>query len=278
MEATCKLSSGDLMSMVGLALRLSAVMALKDSTVAGDRIFDSASLPIDKLTSEKGPEPFIAVSTEDENGKPAIRDIHNGDRTIDLVIETAIGQVIPLPGEDGSGLMVSNSDANLELSLAVLSRQVEACLWGSGGGMWGDVFRAFARSVDETMSRRGLPGENGERFAARQIAYRIRAYAEPAFDSRPEPNTPFGRFLAALDAEAASNPGFSSIASIVRRSIEGKPIGWPDLYTRDAATAGMTEDEARKIGIAPLGGLPSQPMTQVTVEPDGLVVIAEDGE
>lgn len=251
------------MGMVALAMRLSAVLALTGSTVAGKRVFDSAVLPIDELTS-KTPEPFISVSTEEESGKPAGRDINNGDRLIDLVIETAISETIELPGEDGQVLMVADTDGNLELSLAVLSRQVDACLWGRGGGIWGDVFRAFSKTIAETTSRRGLPTENGERFAARQVVYRVQAFAEPAFGAVTA-GTPFGKFLDALDEQ----PGFENIAAIVRQAIEGKPIGWPDLYTPSAVAAGMTEEEAQRMGIAPLGDYPSDPMKAAEVYPAG---------
>lgn len=251
------------MSMVALAMRLSAVLALNGSTVAGKRVFDSAVLPIDKLTSEM-PEPFISVSTEEESGKPAGRDINNGDRLIDLVIETAVGKTIQFEGDDGQGLMVADTDGNLELSLAVLSRQIDACLWGKGGGAWGEVFRAFSKTIAETTSRRGLPTDDGERFAARQVVYRVQAFAEPAFGA-VEPGTPFGKFLAALDEQ----PGYENIAAIVRQAIEGKPIGWPDLYTPSAVAAGMTEAEAQRMGIAPLGGYPSDPMKAAEVYPAG---------
>ena len=249
--------------MVALAMRLSGVLALNGSTVAGKRAFDSAVLPIDKLTS-KTPEPFISLSTEEESGKPAGRDINNGDRLIDLVVETAIAKMIELPGEDGQGLLVADTDGNLELSLAVLSRQIDACLWGRGGGVWGEVFRAFCKSIVETTSRRGLPTENGDRFAARQVVYRIQAFAEPAFGA-VSPGTPFGKFLAALDAQ----PGYENVAAIVRQAIEGKPIGWPDLYTPSAVAAGMTEEEAQRMGIAPLGGYPSDPMKSAEIAPYG---------
>lgn len=250
------------MSLVGLAMRLSAVKALANATIAGGRIFDSAVLPIDKLAPKSGPAPFVAISTEDEGSNPSGRDLNNGDRRIDLVIECAIGQIVPLPGEDGEGLAVSETDANLELSLAVLSRQIDACLFGQGGGVWGEVFRAFVKTIEETISRRGLPAENGERFAARQVAYRVKAFAEPAFGALPADGTPFAKFLAALD----DAPGMENIAEIIRQSIAGHPIGWPDVYTRGAVDGGLTEDEARKIGIASAG---NDPVEALTLAPDG---------
>ncbi|MBN9033699.1 MAG: hypothetical protein BGO05_05440 [Rhizobiales bacterium 63-7] len=262
------------MSMVGLALRLSAVMALKNATLAGKRVFDSAILPVDKLTTKAGPEPFIAISTEDETSKPSGRDLHNGDRTIDLVIEVAIGKTVALPGDGGTGVQVADTDANLEMSLAIVMRQVEACLFGAGGGQWGKVFRAIAKAIEETVTRRGLPEKEGERFAARQTGYRIKAFAEPAFGQQPAPGSPFALFLAALDAE----PGYEAFGAIVRQAIEGVPIGWPEVYTVGAIMAGYTEEEAQSIGIAPLGGADSAPLAELTILPDGMVLDADSIE
>ena len=117
-------------------------------------------------------------------------------------------------------------------------------------------------------ARRALVSEP-ERFAARQIAYRVKAFAEPAFDSMPAADTPFGKFLAALDAEAEADARYGEAASIIRQAIAGKPLGWPDVYTRAAVDGGLTEDEARKIGIAPIGGDPSAPIESATIDPDG---------
>lgn len=246
------------MSIIALALRMSAVRALSNATLSGDLVFDSAIFPIDKLVDEKGPAPFTSVSTEEETGKPTGRDINNGDRLIDLVIETAIANVMPMPGEDGNVIVVAETDANLELSLAIHARQIDAALWGRGGGIWGDVFRAFAKSIEETSSRRGIPTKDGQRFAARQVAYRIRAFAEPEFGVEPAAGTPVAKFLAAL----AGEPALAGIASIIRNAIMGNPTGWPEHYTALAVAGGLTEDEARKVGIAPLGGYPSAPMSE----------------
>lgn len=255
------------MSIVALALRLSAVMALQGAaTVAAGRVFDSAVLPLDQLAS-KDPKPFVSISTEDETARPSGRDLNNGDRTIDLVIEIAIGQTVPLPAEGGEAFAVLDTDANLELSLAVISRQVHACLFGAGGGAWGDVFRSFCKAIEEYAGRRGIPNKEGQRFAARQMAYRIKAPAEPAFDQAVLSGTPFAKFLAAADAQ----PGFEQIASIIRHAIEGKPIGWPELYTKSSVDGGLTEEEGQKIGIAPLGGNPSAPISQMTIDPSGFV-------
>lgn len=253
------------MSLVALAMRMSAVEALKGVTLSGQRIYDSALLPVDKVVDERGPEPFTSVSTEDDVGKPSGRDLNNGDRLIDLVIESMIAKIMPLPGEDGEAIVIAETDATLELSLAILSRQIDATLWGRGGGVWGDVFRSLCKSVEEVASRRGMPTENGQRFAARQVSYRVRAFAEPAFGVEPAAGTPMAKFLAALTGE----PKLSGVASIVRQAIVGNPTDWPAHYTAIAVACGLTESEAVKIGIAPVGGLPSEPVTSAIADPVG---------
>lgn len=253
------------MSLVALAMRMSAVEALKGATLSGPRIYDSAVLPIDKAIDERGAQPFTAIATEDEVGKPAGRDLNNGDRLIDLVIESMVASILPLPGEDGEAIVVAETDATLELSLAILSRQIDAALWGRGGGAWGEVFRSFCKSIEEVTSRRGMPTENGQRFAARQVAYRVRAFAEPAFGTEPPAGTPMAKFLAAL----ADDPRLSPIASVIREAIMGNPSDWPAHYTAAAVAGGLTESEAEKIGLAPLGGYPSDQLSSVTVEPAG---------
>ncbi len=258
------------MSIVALALRLSAVRALQAATlVASSRIYDSAVLPIDQMASNT-PEPFISISTEDESSRPAGRDLNSGDRMIDLVVEIAIAKTVTLPGEEGAAIAVVDTDANLELTLAVLARQIAACLFGRGGGLWGDAFRAFAASIEEANSRRGVPVENGQRFAARQLVYRVKALAEPPFGP-VESNTPFAKFFAAAEGDAPLAP----TASIIRRAIEGDPVGWPELYTQTAVDAGYTEEEAVKIGIAPEGGLPSVPVASIETYPIGVVLDAD---
>jgi hypothetical protein len=255
------------MSIVALALRLCAVKALQGTaTAAGERVFDSAVIPIDQLVS-KQPLPIVSISTEDETTRPSGRDLNGGDRTIDLVIEVAIGQSIPLPNDEGFEFYVADTDAMLELSVAVISRQILATLFNAGGGVWGDAFRAFAKTIEGLESRRGLPDKDGQRFAARQMILRVKAQAEPQFDQAVDAGTPFAKFLAALD----SDPSFHQVASILRQAIEGKPVGWPELYTKPAINAGLTEEEGQKIGIAPLGGHASDPVLGFETHPDGVI-------
>ena len=253
---------------IGLALRMSAVRALTGATLAGSRVFDSAILPLDRLISDTL-EPFISLSTEDEESSPSGRDLHNGAREIELVIEIALARTVKLPNTEAVSVAVPDTDAGLELTLGILGRQVEACLFGRGGSAWGNVFRALTPSIKTASSRRGLMGDKGSRIAARQLIYRLSAIAEPAFGTAVAPDTPVGMFLAAIAGDAEAAP----VAGVIRQAIEGAPFGWPEVYTAGAALAGLTEAEAAGIGIAalPLGDAPTI-LTEVTTSPDGDVI------
>lgn len=244
---------------IGLALRMSAVRALSGATLAGDRVFDSAIIPLDRLLSDT-PAPFINVSAEDESSTPAGRDLNTGDREIDLLIEAGLSTATAL--EDGSGVAVSipETDAGLELSLSILGRQINGVLFGRGGGAWGDVFRGLTTSIKAVTSRRGADGDKGARIAARQTVYRVAAIAEPAF-APALADTPLAAFLAALAADPVTKP----LEPAIRAAIEGVPQDWPEVYTAAAVAAGLTEDEAARIGIAT-----GSPLTTVSMS-DGFV-------
>ena len=256
------------MSLVGVALRMAAVRALASAgTIAEDRIFDSAMTPVESMIQER-PTPFVVVSTEMETSKPNARDISNGDGEIDLVIEVALARVVPLPGRDNSGNDIQvdlfEADASLEVCLAILRRQVMGCLFGRGGGAWGDVFRRFVGAINEISVVRSGQSKNGSRFAGRQIVITIKAMAEPPFGAVQD-GSPWQAFLAALDAD----PVTASLRNALRTAIEAQPMDWPDVYTATAVLAGYTEAEAEAIGLARLAGGEAGVAVQGTLYPDG---------
>ena len=239
------------MSIIALAIRMAATRALETdgATLAGGRVFDSAITPLDEMVSAE-PKPMIVVSTEDDSAEVGGADWNSGGRSIQLVIETAMSQSVELPDGEGQGVLVPNTDAGLELTLAVLSRQISACLFGRGGGAWGVVFRKFVTGTSEVVSRRGIQSKEGARIAARQTVYSISAMAEPPFDQPVAADTPLGAFLAA----AAADPQTASLAALIREVIEGKPVGWPETYSVAAMIAGLSDELGQAIGISTLGG------------------------
>ena len=262
------------MSIIALAIRMSATRALETegATLAGARVFDSAITPLDEMVSAE-PKPMIVVSTEDDSAEVGGADWNSGGRSIQLVIETAMSQSVELPDGEGQGVLVPNTDAGLELTLAVLSRQISACLFGRGGGAWGVVFRKFVTGTSEVVSRRGIQSKEGARIAARQTVYSISAMAEPPFDQPVAANTPLGAFLAA----AAADPQTATLAALIREVIEGEPVGWPETYSVAAMIAGLSDELGQAIGISALGGgADNTPIVEATFAADDRAAFTAD--
>ena len=262
------------MSIIALAIRMSATRALETdgATLAGARVFDSAITPLDEMVSAE-PKPLIVVSTEDDSAEVGGADWNSGGRSIQLVIETAMSQSVELPDGEGQGVLVPNTDAGLELTLAVLSRQISACLFGRGGGAWGVVFRKFVTGTSEVVSRRGIQSKEGARIAARQTVYSISAMAEPPFDQPVAADTPLGAFLAA----AAADPQTAPLAALIREVIEGRPVGWPETYRVAAMIAGLSDELGQAIGISALGGgADNTPIVEATFAADDRAAFTAD--
>jgi len=262
------------MSIIALAIRMSATRALEadGATLAGARVFDSAITPLDEMVSAE-PKPLIVVSTEDDSAEVGGADWNSGGRSIQLVIESAMSQSVELPDGEGQGVLVPNTDAGLELTLAVLSRQISACLFGRGGGAWGVVFRKFVTGTSEVVSRRGIQSKEGARIAARQTVYSISAMAEPPFDQPVAADTPLGAFLAA----AAADPQTASLAALIREVIEGEPVGWPETYSVAAMNAGLSDELGQAIGISALGGgADNTPIVEATFAADDRAAFTAD--
>lgn len=251
-----------------LALRIAAQRALAGATIAENRVYDSAISAIDELLGE-GPSPVIVISTEDQEVSTSGSDVLAGSRTIELVIEVAFAgkstHIVKLSEDEEAEetqIAIPQTDAGLEMSLAVLCRQVERALFGTQTG-WGSVFLALASDLAKAISKRGAGAvKDSTKFAARQTTYTIKPFAEPEFGKLPEANTPLANFLAALDAD----PAVSRWAPVIRAAIKGDPVAdWREAY----ASFGMTDEQARGIGIGPyILGLDGNPVQLDAVDYD----------
>ena len=260
-------------SLTAMALRFAARRALDGATFADDRVHDSSIAPVDHMIEGGDDAAFIVVSTEDEEAEITGRDITNGKRTVDLVIEVAIAH--PVTGEvdaDSDGtpeteIVIPAADAGLELSLTLIVRQAHRALF-EGGGPWSAIFRKFAIGVKKSTNRRGVGNKDGARFAARQIILTIEPISEPPFGHEPAEGEPWGELLALIEADGE----LAGIAPLIRQSITGTPA--IAEWDRGRTDQGLTHDAARRIGPAnPI--LPNEPPATIT---DGTLVEDTDDE
>jgi hypothetical protein len=252
---------------VPLALRLCATQALisNGATLAGPRIHDSAINAIDDLMKEV-PVPVLVVATEDQTANPQGRNVTGGsDRRIDLVIEAAVAGAVVY--EDGTiEVRLPTSDAALELSVDLLTRQAERILWHDDpSNAWGVLFRRIALGIASVRVRRGA-GAEGTRFSARQITYTIQTINEPAFG---KPLGEAGDLWFDFVAQIRADPHTAALADMIEAVIVGAPTPeWRRVWT----DWGYSDAEADAIGLGS-AGLPAGEEPPLVDE-----ILAEDEE
>lgn len=234
-------------SLTAMALRFAARKALDGATFAEGRVHDSAVAPIDEMAGRESAA-FIIVSTEDEEATVTGRDVTNGSRTVDLVLEVAIAQPVRADADaddDGTPeteIVIPATDAGMELSLSLTVRQMYRALF-AGGGEWTRIFQQFAINTPKITSRRGVGNKDGARFAARQLILTIETISEPPFGHVPEAGEPWGNLLAAMEAE----PDMAGLSLLVKQAITGTPA--IEDWDRGRTDQGLTYGAAHKINI-----------------------------
>jgi hypothetical protein len=256
-------------SLVAMALRIAARRALEGATFAQGRVHDSSIAPIDHMVEAGQDEPFIVISSEDEVAQITNRDVTGGDRTVDLVFEIAIAHAVAAtPEASGNNapppeIVIPATDAGLELSLSLISRQLFQALFEQKDNPWCDLFRTFCVGVRKITNRRGVGGKDGARFAARQIILTIDGLFEPPFGHEPAADEPWGKLL----AQMALDPDLAEISPLIRSAIVGNPT--IEDWDRGRSDQGLTDETAARIGISAASGLSGEeppPLSEWAVE------------
>lgn len=229
------------MSLSRLAMRIAAARAVKNATLAGDRVFDSVIDPIDMTVAENR-SPFLVVMTDEHEGIPTGRDLFNTDASCDLVIEAAIASRVEIEGE--VSIEIPHTDEGMELVLDIIEHQVVAALTRERTP-WSRVWMKLVPRVKRRLSRRGASAENGVRFAARQIVLTCDLIEAPTDGAPIAPGTAWADVLAVMSADPVLQP----IAELLRSTIEGEPVA---DWKRAANTLGILMDAANAIGIGPV--------------------------
>jgi hypothetical protein len=232
-------------SLVSMALRLSARRLLDGATFAGERVHDSAIAPIDHMVEAGNDEPFIVISTEDEEASSIQgRDVTGGHRKIDLVIEIAIAHAVAAQSEAGPEIVIPSTDAGFEVSLSLIGRQVMRALFEQKDSPWDLLFKRFCLGVEKITNRRGVGNKDGARFAARQIILTLDCLQEPYFGHEPAEGEPWGDLLAQIEGDAELAP----LAPLIRQSVTGKPD--ISAWDRPRSDQGLTDEATARIGLA----------------------------
>ena len=234
------------MSLTRLVMRLACVQALKGTTLAGSRVFDSAVAPLD-LVVEEHRQPLIVVTTDEHEADITGRDLMSGTQTCDLVIEIAIAATASLSSSNEQGeaitIEIPHTDEGMELTLDMLEHQCVAALIRDTTP-WATIWMNLVPRVTRRLSRRGASAENGLRFAARQIVLTCDLIDTPARTADLSEASAWGLALAAMDGDA----NLARIANMLRAEIDGGGLAdWQII----AQSLGLTDVGVRNIGLEP---------------------------
>ncbi len=199
-----------------IALRWSAVEALKGATIVGSNVLDSEIGALDvgadgaiRTDQEK---PFISVYTEgskQEGSNPGggadLRSLHISGPT-DIVIEFGVtAAMVETNNETGEsqivGLQIPATDANLELLLDIIERQVVNALTDPNNA-WAEIFRKL-HATTLTIHRRRTSSAEGTKVAARQMAISLELLPDPIYGEPIAPTSAWAKFFAKLATDTS---------------------------------------------------------------------------
>ena len=263
------------MSLTRLAMRLAAARALRDRTLAGARVFDSAVDPIDQTIAETR-QPLLVLTTDEHGLDVTGRDLNSGAHRCDLVIEIAIASRVEVPASDGDGGQISiaipHTDEGMELTLDIMEHQVTRALTRDDTA-WSRTWMKLVPRITRRLSRRGASSENGVRFAARQLVLTCDLVDTPLAGGSIASNSAWGDVLVLMEAD----PILVNIASLLRAEMDGTPLA---DWRRAAETLGVPLEVVNQIGIGPVEDLDAdpQPLSDITfLDFDQTVVFEPQG-
>lgn len=261
------------MSLAVSALRIATVMALKNATSVGKRVFDS-EVDVRSLLGEHA-EPTIVVLAEKGRRKVQGRDILGGDHRVDLAIEMFVAKATKVEGKnpDQTTFKIDYpaTDAAHENRLRRLAYEVDTILTGDVSP-WAEIWKEFAVTIDGDVEwDRGADGDGGRKFNFLRVVYPCGILADPA-RGRPLSET-WLRLLALMDADAELAPTARDWRALITTP------GLPE-WRGAMSDLGMSYAELRGAGLAPFLDhqetmtSEAETLVEATLDPDAITIDA----
>lgn len=241
------------MSLVRIALRMLAVKALKDRTVAEGNVLDSeiGILGEDEkglnIKPEKGR--FIAVYTDDAEAKPDEQRAFHENGLVNLCLEygvtDAMREEVEDPDHPGRKMQVifptiPHASRMHDFYLDILGRQIRSGL-SDGQNEAAEVLRGLIRRVVKVTCERAGSDRTGERVAAQKLTFTVDALQDPQFLKDVPEGAPFSRFLALL---AAGDADDQKLGALILDQIPASPEDLEEARER----IGLTLTELGSLG------------------------------
>ncbi|MCR6672197.1 hypothetical protein [Devosia ginsengisoli] len=256
-----------------IALRVVVQEALRGATLAGANVLDSQftalDLDADGALRTDQDRPFVSVYTDDGRGGAGNGFMSLfGDGTVQLVIEAGISAaMLERDSETGAtvivGLGLPDTDANMELTLDLMMRQVADRLTDPGNA-WADLARELLGEVTSIERSRIGQKQNGTRVAAQELRITGGLLADPVKGADLAGST-YAKFLAAL--AASSDSRLQKLKIAFETALAGTAVDW-ELVQREL---GLTDGQSIALGGRPLAtadGDDPASFESVTIEVD----------
>lgn len=238
-----------------IALRVAVQEALRGATLAGDNVLDSQFTALDlgadgalRIDQDR---PFISVYTDGGRvgAGNGFLSLFGDDPNVELVIEAGISAaMLELDRETGVtniiGVGLPDTDANMELTLDLMMRQVADALVAPDN-LWADLARELMGNVSSIERSRIGQKQNGTRVAAQEVRISAGLLADPVKGATLAGST-YAKFLAAL--AASSDARLRKIQITFETALAGSASDW-QLVQREL---GLTDAQSAALGDRPL--------------------------
>lgn len=262
------------MSLVRAAVRISAIMALRDRTLVGSNVLDSQIVAIQSSAAGamrlSEDAPFIAVYTDEASTKDSA--IGNAPRALGVNGPTAIlfecGVSATMTETDPDtdetkiiGIGLPATDGPMEFMLDMVMRQIVDTLTDPQNE-WSQIFLGFMPRVLDVARSRAGSDEDGLRVAGQQMRVFADLLTDPVRGEPMKPTSTMARFLA--KTEGVTDPTIRAQMEMIAAQIDGSELPWHVIQRR----YGMTNEEADalQVGSADPAGADIG-ITEVNVSP-----------
>lgn len=233
------------MSLMRIALRMTAVCALQGKTMAGLNVYDSDNTPLAAAVMQAA-QPYIVIYTdEDTTADIDARDVYaSGNRSTSLVLEIGVASAVEVDGTPT--IRIPPTDEGMEAAVDIIDMQSRAILFGNVRDPWCDLLKSMILGVRRIPSLRGGSAEHGTRWAARRTIYVVDLISDRPLGVPLPYDHVLNRFIALADQQS---PSLGPAVDMMRNLINGPT--WPQ-WRQDQAWMGVTDQEIAAVGEAPL--------------------------
>lgn len=244
-----------------IALRVCVQEALRGATLAGDNVLDSQftalDLDADGALRTDQDRPFISVYTDGGRvgAGNGFLSLFGDDPTVELVIEAGISAAMLEQDPDSGvtsiiGVGLPDTDANMELTLDLMMRQVADALVAPDS-LWADLARELLGNVSSIERSRIGQKQNGTRVAAQEVRITAGLLSDPV-KGADLAGSIYAKFLAALTA--GSDARLRQIKIAFETALSGTAVDW-QLVQREL---GLTDGQSAALGERPLPTAPGE--------------------